>query len=216
MDIPNLPEEYDQLDQWKTLMLLYNAALQEVQARVNVLNDEFHHINDYNPIEHVKARIMSRFCIVKKVKRLGFEATIDNMYRELHDIAGIRIICSFTSDIYYLAEAIARQDDMQVEMVKDYIANPKPNGYRSYHMVVVVPIYLSSGRVRIRVEIQIRTIAMDFWASLEHKIHYKFEGAAPAHMREDLRACADMAALLDKQMLALNESLQRAGEEKGE
>ena len=101
-------------------------------------------------------------------------------------------------------------------MVKDYIANPKPNGYRSYHMVVVVPIYLSSGRVRIRVEIQIRTIAMDFWASLEHKIHYKFEGAAPAHMREDLRACADMAALLDKQMLALNESLQRAGEEKGE
>ena len=216
MDIPNLPEEYDQLDQWKTLMLLYNAALQEVQARVNVLNDEFHHINDYNPIEHVKARIKSPESIVKKLKRLGFEATIDNMYRELHDIAGIRIICSFTSDLYYLAEAIARQDDMQVEMVKDYIANPKPNGYRSYHMVVVVPIYLSSGRVRIRVEIQIRTIAMDFWASLEHKIHYKFEGAAPAHMREDLRACADMAALLDKQMLALNESLQRAGEEKGE
>ena len=106
------------------------------------------------------------------------------------------------------------QDDMQVEMVKDYIANPKPNGYRSYHMVVVVPIYLSSGRVPIRVEIQIRTIAMDFWASLEHKIHYKFEGAAPAHMQERLKECADMAALLDEQMLSLNESLQRA-EEKG-
>ena len=214
MDIPNLPEEYDQLDQWKTLMLLYNAALQAVQARVNVLNDEFHHINNYNPIEHVKARIKSPESIVKKLKRLGFEATIDNMYRELHDIAGIRIICSFTSDIYYLAAAIARQDDMQVEMVKDYIANPKPNGYRSYHMVVVVPIYLSSGRVQIRVEIQIRTIAMDFWASLEHKIHYKFEGAAPAHMQERLKECADMAALLDEQMLSLNESLQRA-EEKG-
>ncbi|MCI8505701.1 MAG: GTP pyrophosphokinase family protein [Lachnospiraceae bacterium] len=213
MEIPHLPEEYDQLDQWKTLMLLYNAALQEVQARVNVLNDEFHHINDYNPIEHVKARIKSPESIVKKLKRLGCEATIDNMYRELHDIAGIRIICSFTSDIYYLAEAIARQDDMQVEMVKDYIAHPKPNGYRSYHMVVVVPIYLSSGRVQMRVEIQIRTIAMDFWASLEHKIHYKFEGAAPAHMQESLKECADMAALLDEQMLALNESLQKAGEE---
>ena len=214
MDMPNLPEEYDQLDQWKTLMLLYNAALQEVQTRVNVLNDEFNNINYNNPFEQLNAFIKSRESIVKKLKRLGFEATIDNMYRELHDIAGIRIICSFTSDIYYLAAAIARQDDMEVEMVKDYIAHPKPNGYRSYHMVVVVPIYLSSGRVQMRVEIQIRTIAMDFWASLEHKIHYKFEGAAPAHMRESLKECADMAALLDKQMLSLNESLQRAGEEK--
>lgn len=203
MDIPNLPEEYDQLDQWKTLMLLYNAALQEVQARVNVLNDEFHHINDYNPIEHVKARIKSPESIVKKLKRLGFEATIDNMYRELHDIAGIRIICSFTSDIYYLAEAIARQDDMQVEMVKDYIANPKPNGYRSYHMVVVVPIYLSSGRVRIRVEIQIRTIAMDFWASLEHQLRYKknmenVEGHE--EISERLLSCAETIAETDRQM----------------
>ncbi|MCI8464735.1 MAG: GTP pyrophosphokinase family protein [Lachnospiraceae bacterium] len=215
MGVPNLPEEYDQLDQWKTLMFLYNAALQEVQTRINVLSDEFHHINHYNPIEHVKARIKAPESIVKKLKRLGFEATIDNMYRELHDIAGIRIICSFTSDIYYLADAISRQDDVKVEMVKDYIANPKPNGYRSYHMVVVVPIYLSSGLVQMRVEIQIRTIAMDFWASLEHKIHYKFEGAAPEHMRENLKECADMAAVLDERMLALNESLQKAGEKKG-
>ena len=214
MAIPNLPEEYDQLDQWKTLMFLYNAALQKVQTRVNILSDEFHHINHYNPIEHVKARIKTPESIVKKLKRLGFEATIDNMYQELHDIAGIRIICSFTSDIYYLADAISRQNDIKVEMVKDYIAKPKPNGYRSYHMVIVMPIYLSSGQVEMRVEIQIRTIAMDFWASLEHKIHYKFEGAAPEHIREDLKECADMAASLDRRMLALNESLQKAGEEK--
>ena len=210
MAIPELPEEYDQLDQWKTLMFLYNAALQEIQTRVNILSDEFQHINHYNPIEHVKARIKTAESIVKKLKRLGFEATIDNMYRELHDIAGIRIICSFTSDIYYLAGAISRQNDIEVLMVKDYIANPKPNGYRSYHMVVSVPIYLSSGQVEMKVEIQIRTIAMDFWVSLEHKIHYKFEGATPDHMREDLKECADMAALLDERMLALNESLQDA------
>ena len=209
MAIPNLPEEYDQLDQWTTLMMLYNSALKEVQTRVNILSDEFQHINHYNPIEHVKARIKTPESIVKKLKRLGFEATIDNMYRELHDIAGIRIVCSFTSDIYYLADAISRQNDVEVLMVKDYIANPKPNGYRSYHMVISVPIYLSSGQVEMKVEIQIRTIAMDFWASLEHKIQYKFEGAAPEHMRESLKECADMAAVLDERMLALNESLQR-------
>ena len=209
MAIPNLPEEYDQLDQWTTLMMLYNSALKEVQTRVNILSDEFQHINHYNPIEHVKARIKTPESIVKKLKRLGFEATIDNMYRELHDIAGIRIVCYFTSDIYYLADAISRQNDVEVLMVKDYIANPKPNGYRSYHMVISVPIYLSSGQVEMKVEIQIRTIAMDFWASLEHKIQYKFEGAAPEHMRESLKECADMAAVLDERMLALNESLQR-------
>ena len=209
MAIPNLPEDYDQLDQWTTLMMLYNSALKEVQTRVNILSDEFQHINHYNPIEHVKARIKTPESIVKKLKRLGFEATIDNMYRELHDIAGIRIVCSFTSDIYYLADAISRQNDVEVLMVKDYIANPKPNGYRSYHMVISVPIYLSSGQVEMKVEIQIRTIAMDFWASLEHKIQYKFEGAAPEHMRESLKECADMAAVLDERMLALNESLQR-------
>ena len=209
MAIPNLPEEYDQLDQWTTLMMLYTSALKEVQTRVNILSDEFQHINHYNPIEHVKARIKTPESIVKKLKRLGFEATIDNMYRELHDIAGIRIVCSFTSDIYYLADAISRQNDVEVLMVKDYIANPKPNGYRSYHMVISVPIYLSSGQVEMKVEIQIRTIAMDFWASLEHKIQYKFEGAAPEHMRESLKECADMAAVLDERMLALNESLQR-------
>ncbi len=216
MAVPQLPKEYDQLDQWKTLMFLYNAALQEVQTRVNILSDEFKHINHYNPIEHVKARIKTPESIVKKLKRLGFEATIENMYRELHDIAGVRIICSFTSDIYYLADAISKQGDVKVLMVKDYIANPKPNGYRSYHMVISVPIYLSSGQVEMKVEMQIRTIAMDFWASLEHKIHYKFEGDAPEHMRESLKECADMAAVLDERMLALNESLQQAGEEKQE
>ena len=207
MDIPNLPEEYDQLDQWKTLMLLYNAALQEVQARVNVLNDEFHHINNYNPIEHVKARIKSPESIVKKLKRLGFEATIDNMYRELHDIAGIRIICSFISDIYQLADLIAKQSDVTVLYVKDYIRNPKPNGYKSYHMVVTIPVYLSDGPVETKVEIQIRTVAMDFWATLEHKIYYKSQGDAPDYLQQELKACADVVDILDAKMYSLNEAI---------
>ena len=213
MAIPNLPEEYDQLDQWTTLMMLYNSALKEVQTRVNILSDEFQHINHYNPIEHVKARIKTPESIVKKLKRLGFEATIDNMYRELHDIAGIRIVCSFTSDIYYLADAISRQNDVEVLMVKDYIANPKPNGYRSYHMVISVPIYLSSGQVEMKVEIQIRTIAMDFWASLEHKIYYKFEGHAPEYISHDLQECSKIVSELDEKMLSLNEAILEAKRE---
>lgn len=212
MAIPELPKAYDQQDQWKTLMFLYRSALKEIQTKVDILSDEFQHINDYNPIEHVKSRIKSPESIVKKLLRLGYDVTIDNMFYELHDIAGIRIICSFTSDIYYLANAIARQNDIKVLTVKDYIKDPKPNGYRSYHMVVAVPIFLSDGQIDIKVEIQIRTSGMDFWASLEHKIHYKFEGAAPEHLLKELKDCADMVADLDDRMMALNSSLTEDNE----
>ena len=130
------------------------------------------------------------------------------MVQHLSDIAGIRIICSFTSDIYTIAEMISNQSDVRVLQIKDYIATPKPNGYKSYHLVVSVPIYLSDGPVETKVEIQIRTIAMDFWASLEHKIYYKFEGNAPEHIRTDLKECADIVEMLDARMLSLNESIQ--------
>ena len=200
---------HEDVDSWSTVIFLYNSALKEVGTKLEILNDEFQHVHQYNPIEYIKRRIKTPESIVKKLKRNGYEVSIDSMVNHVNDIAGIRIVCSFTSDIYYLADAISRQNDVEVLMVKDYIANPKPNGYRSYHMVISVPIYLSSGQVEMKVEIQIRTIAMDFWASLEHKIQYKFEGAAPEHMRESLKECADMAAVLDERMLALNESLQR-------
>ena len=121
---------------------------------------------------------------------------------------GIRIVCSFTSDIYRIADRISSQSDIQVLTVKNYIANPKPNGYKSYHMVVSVPVYLSTGPVNVKVEIQIRTIAMDFWASLEHKIRYKFEGKAPQHINEELKACSDIVNMLDAKMLSLNEEVQ--------
>ena len=133
---------------------------------------------------------------------------MDNMQNCLSDIAGIRIVCSFTSDIYRIADRISSQSDIQVLTVKNYIANPKPNGYKSYHMVVSVPVYLSTGPVNVKVEIQIRTIAMDFWASLEHKIRYKFEGKAPQHINEELKACSDIVNMLDAKMLSLNEEVQ--------
>ena len=146
--------------------------------------------------------------IVKKLKRHGLEVNMDNMQNCLSDIAGIRIVCSFTSDIYRIADRISSQSDIQVLTVKNYIANPKPNGYKSYHMVVSVPVYLSTGPVNVKVEIQIRTIAMDFWASLEHKIRYKFEGKAPQHINEELKACSDIVNMLDAKMLSLNEEVQ--------
>ena len=204
-----LPKKFEQVDQWKTMIFLYESALKEINTKIDILNQEFVHVHNYNPIEHVKSRIKSPESIVRKLKKLGFEATIDNMMMHLNDIAGIRIICSFTSDIYQIAKMIANQDDVMVLQVKDYMKHPKPNGYKSYHMVVSLPIFLSDGPVHTTVEIQIRTIAMDFWASLEHKIYYKYEGNAPAQMYEELKDCADIVEQLDAKMLSLNEQIQQ-------
>lgn len=144
---------------------------------------------------------------MKKLKRYGHETSIENMVKYINDIAGVRLICSFTSDIYRLACMIGNQSDLKVLAVKDYIKNPKESGYKSYHMLVSVPIFLSDSVVDTKVEIQIRTIAMDFWASLEHKIYYKFEGNAPDHISRELRECADMVTTLDEKMLSLNEEI---------
>ena len=209
----NIPETYNQLDQWTTVMFLYNSALKAINTKIEILNNEFIHLYNYNPIEHIKSRLKTPESIVKKLKRGGYEVTIPNMIEHLSDIAGIRIICSFSPDIYRIAEMIARQSDVTVLVVKDYINNPKPNGYKSYHMVVTIPIYLSDGPVDTKVEIQIRTIAMDFWASLEHKIYYKFEGNAPDYLEQELKACADMADMLDNKMFSLNQAITKIAEE---
>ena len=200
-------KSYEDVDSWKTVMFLYNSALKEVGTKLEILNDEFQHVHQYNPIEHIKTRIKTAESIVKKLKRYGYEATIENMVKYVNDIAGVRLICSFTSDIYRLAEMIGNQSDLKVLSIKDYIKNPKESGYKSYHMLVAVPIFLSDSVVNTKVEIQIRTIAMDFWASLEHKIYYKFEGKAPAYISRDLRECAEMVSALDEKMLSLNEAI---------
>lgn len=203
----NIPVAYSQIDQWKTIMFLYDSALKEINTKIEILNNEFVHIYGHTPIEHIKSRLKSPDSIVKKLKRNGLEVNLENMVEKLNDIAGIRIICSFTQDIYQIADMIARQKDVTVLNVKDYIKQPKPNGYKSYHMVVTIPIYLAAGAVETKVEIQIRTVAMDFWASLEHKISYKFEGNAPENLQEELKACADMVDMLDAKMFSLNQQI---------
>ncbi len=203
----NIPKSDDQVDQWRSVMFLYDSALKKVNTKIEILNNEFVNRYDYNPIEHIKSRLKTADSIVKKLKKDGHDVTIENMMEHLSDIAGIRIICSFTSDIYQIAEMIAHQADVTVLHVKDYIKNPKPNGYKSYHMVVTVPVNLSDGPVETKVEVQIRSVAMDFWASLEHKIAYKFEGNAPENLLKELKACADIVDMLDAKMFSLNEAI---------
>ncbi len=197
-----------QVDSWTEVILIYNSALKEIGTKLEILNDEFQHVHRYNPIEHIKSRMKTSESIVKKLKKHGYESTIENMVKYVNDIAGIRVICSFTSDIYRIAEMISNQSDIKIISIKDYIKNPKESGYKSYHMLVSVPIFLSDRNVNAKVEIQIRTVAMDFWASLEHKIHYKFEGNAPEHIKKELIECARMVSDLDARMLSLNEEIQ--------
>lgn len=201
-------ERESDVDSWKEVILIYNSALKQISTKLEILNDEFQHVHRYNPIEHIKSRIKTSESIVKKLRRNGYESTIQNMIQYVNDIAGIRVICSFTSDIYQIAEMLANQSDIKVISIKDYIVNPKPSGYKSYHMLVTVPVYLSDRIVDTKVEIQIRTVAMDFWASLEHKIKYKFEGNAPEHIKNELIECSRMVSELDKRMLSLNEEIQ--------
>ena len=202
-------ERSNDVESWEEVVLIYNSALKEIGTKLEILNDEFQHVHQYNPIEHIKTRIKTPESIVKKLKRYGYETSVENMVKYINDIAGVRLICSFTSDIYRLASMIGNQSDLKVLSIKDYIKNPKDSGYKSFHMLVSVPVFLSDSVVQTKVEIQIRTIAMDFWASLEHKIYYKFEGHAPAYISEDLKSCADMVSQLDERMLSLNEAIQK-------
>ena len=205
-------KSYEDVDSWKTIIFLYNAALKEVGTKLEILNDEFQHVHQYNPIEHIKTRIKTPESIVKKLRRYGHETSIENMVRYINDIAGVRLICSFTSDIYRLAEMIGNQSDLKVLSIKDYIKNPKKSGYRSYHMLVTVPVFLSDVVVDTKVEIQIRTVAQDFWATLEHKMHYKFEGEGPDYISRELRECAGFVTLLDEKMEQLNIEIQKYGD----
>lgn len=202
-------KNYEDVDSWKTVMFLYQSALKEVGTKLEILNDEFQHVHQYNPIEHIKTRVKTAESIVKKLKRYGYETSIENMVKYINDIAGVRLICSFTSDIYRLAEMIGNQSDLKVLSIKDYIKNPKESGYKSYHMLVSVPIFLSDSVVDTKVEIQIRTIAMDFWASLEHKLRYKKDIPADQaqQLQEELLACAAQSAQLDNRMQEIRNQL---------
>lgn len=203
----------DDANGWEILNFLYSSALKKTNTIVDILSNEFIHIHHYNPIEHVKSRMKTPESIAKKLKKNGYEITLENMVEQVKDIAGIRIICSFTPDIYLIADMLSNHNDIKVLKIKDYIQYPKDSGYMSYHMLISVPVFLAGNMEDIKVEIQIRTIAMDFWASLEHKIYYKFEGHAPAYIEQNLKDCAAIVANLDNEMWLLNEAIQNSSNE---
>ena len=208
-----LPLYYNEEDEWNRALLLYDSVLREINTKLEILNNAVKQAHQYNPIEHITSRIKSPESIARKIRKKGLELTVENIVKYVNDVAGVRIICSFTSDIYRIASSISNQDDVTVLRVKDYIANPKPNGYMSYHMIVSIPIFLTNDVIDTKVEIQIRTIAMDFWASLEHKIYYKFEGKAPAGIKDELKECANIISFLDEKMLSINESVKHYHED---
>ncbi|GAA1706528.1 hypothetical protein GCM10009808_25680 [Microbacterium sediminicola] len=194
-------------DEVQRFLLPYQFALKEIETKVEILRDEFQHLHDYNPIEHISGRVKSPDSLVAKVGRKGIEGDFASIREHITDIAGVRITCSFVTDTYRLFDLLTAQDDIQIQQVKDYISEPKPNGYKSLHAIIQVPVFLSSGRVDVPVEVQFRTIAMDFWASLEHKIYYKFDRQVPDGLLEDLRDAAASAAELDERMQRLHRQI---------
>lgn len=189
----------EEVREWRSL-ITYEFAVQEINTKLNILNDEFKNLHEYNPIEHIKTRVKKPKSIIKKLKEKGIEPTVKNAEKYLKDIAGVRVICAFEEDIYKIFNILVKQDDIMVMKIKDYIKNPKENGYRSLHVLIKIPVFLSTGTKNVSVEIQIRTIAMDFWASLEHKIYYKYKDKNLYNISNELKECADMIKVLDNKM----------------
>ena len=200
---------------YRELMMMYNCAILEIRTKLDVLSTEFT-VKSRNPIEFIKTRIKKPKSILEKLQRKGFELSVESMQKNLHDIAGVRVVCSFVEDIYEVARMLTRQDDIKVVEVEDYIKNPKPNGYRSLHMIIEVPVFLSDCKRYMKVEIQIRTIAMDFWASLEHEIRYKKVQNVGDDIVDELKECADVIYQTDIHMQNIKKRLALLKEEEGE
>ena len=199
--------------EYAKLMAYYRCALMEVETKFNVLNEEFSLRFDRNPIEHIKSRLKRPISIRNKLKKYGYPLTMQNIEEQLHDVAGIRVICSFPSDVYTIADAFLSQDDVTLIQMKDYIKNPKASGYRSLHLIIAIPIFLAKEKRMMKVEIQLRTIAMDCWASLEHQIHYKKDFTFTEEMAKELADCADISADLDRRMEALRKIVKHVPED---
>lgn len=203
----NDPEEFlESTIPFQKLMMQYRCAMLEVQTKFEVINNELSLYGDRNPIEFIKSRIKRPVSIMEKLKRKGFDISIDSIQNNIYDIAGIRVVCSFPEDIYRLAEKICMQDDIKLLNKKDYIKNPKPNGYRSLHLILEVPVFFTEEKKRLPVEVQLRTIAMDFWASIEHKLRYKknLPESVSADISESLRKCSEEINEMDFRMQAIN------------
>ncbi|MCY9672443.1 GTP pyrophosphokinase family protein [Bacillus pumilus] len=188
------------MEDWKNELLVYKFALDEMDTKFSIISQEYNLIHGHNPIEHTKSRIKSFESIVNKLARKGCDITTQCAKEYIHDIAGVRIICSFIQDIYNIMDVLRQREDLKILEVKDYIQHPKPNGYRSLHLIVEIPVYLTNRVEHVKVEIQVRTIAMDFWASLEHKIYYKLQNDVPHQLNDELKEAADIAHYLDEKM----------------
>ena len=187
----------------------YNAAITEVDTKIEILSEDFAVRHDYNPIHHIEKRLKSPQGIEDKLRRLQCDVSIPSARENILDIAGIRVVCNFVEDVYEVAHMLTSQNDIRVNTCKDYIANPKPNGYRSLHLSLMVPVFLLDGCLEVPVEVQIRTVAMDFWASLEHQLRYKKDKEIPARIDIELKACAEVSATLDKRMQKIFNELNK-------
>ena len=215
VSVPHLVQVPDNLlaqaHQFQEAMMMYTCAIREVKTKLEVLNDELSVRNQRNPIEMIKSRVKKPISIVEKLRRRNLEISVESMMNHLADSAGVRVICSFVDDIYQVAEMLMRQDDIKVIAIKDYIMNPKENGYRSYHMIVEIPVFFSDEKRLMRVEVQIRTIAMDFWASLDHQLKYKKPLMDSEDISRELKLCADVIAQTDEKMLSIRQSIESQG-----
>ena len=199
----------DQLYQFVELEHLYESAIREVKTKLEILDSEFKTKYDYNPIHHIEDRLKSPQSMLEKLQRKGLPFNCDAARSTLNDIAGVRVICNYIEDIYTVADQLTMQDDVRLIKKKDYIESPKPNGYRSLHLVIETPVYLSDRKELVNVEVQIRTIAMDFWASLEHELKYKTDTEVSADLAQQLKTCAETIAATDKQMQDIYRTLKQ-------
>nr|WP_246188055.1 GTP pyrophosphokinase family protein [Paenibacillus tengchongensis] len=195
------------MENFKALPALYRHALNELENKIDVIKTQWQIRDGFSPIEHVKTRIKEPKSILQKLERKGHELTLDNMEQHIHDIAGMRIVCAFVKDIYRLVDHLCGREDLRVLEIKDYITNPKPNGYQSLHIIAAIPLVLLEGTRWVKVEIQLRTLAMDFWASMEHILYYKFDKRLPPHVAEELKEAARAADELDQRMLRLRREI---------
>lgn len=205
---PEAIEEFKKVGrQFEELMMMYSSAIREARTKLEVLNDEFKVRRRHNPIQYIKHRVKKPASIYEKLNRRGFPVTLESIEENLHDVAGVRVVCGYIQDIYKVKEMLTNQDDVTVLLVKDYIKEPKENGYRSLHLVIEIPVFFSNECKPMKVEVQFRTIAMDNWASLEHQMHYKTDGEVPQEIIQELRECSDALAETDRRMQRIYNSL---------
>ena len=210
MNVPAGSEEiFEKISNLRELLLTYNSAIREVTTKLEILNDELSVRNRRNPIQFIKSRVKTPMSIVDKLQKLEKEISVESVMTSLNDVAGIRVIASFVDDVYEIADMLTKQDDVFLIEAKDYIKNPKPNGYRSYHLIVEVPVFFSDKKQFVRVEIQIRTVAMDFWASLEHQLKYKENIKNSEEIEAELRQCAESIASTDMKMMDIRNKIEK-------